>query len=279
MVFSGSSILHIHKGEADLSRRAVIYELSGLSFREFLQLEAGVEIPPVSLQELLESHRDIAFEIVSKVKPLAYFSDYLNYGHYPYYKENPGTYHQKLLSTINLILEVDLPQIRKVNLNYLPKLKKLLWFIAHSVPYQPNISKLASMIEVSRDTVSLYLEYLQDAKLLKLLHPANSGYASLSKPAKVYLDHPNLIYAIASQAPSTGSVRECFFLNQVGMMHSICASKQVDFLVDEEYHFEVGGKNKKDTQLQGLNKGFIAMDDIEIGEGNCIPLWLFGCLY
>ncbi len=279
VVFTGSSVLHIQRGNADLSRRAVVYKMEGLSFREFLNIEAGTTFDKISLDELLNNHLSICKEIISKVKPLAYFDNYLKHGYYPFYLESTTTYHRKLLNTINLTLEVDLPYLRHVEVKYIHKLKKLLYMLSQSVPFQPNVSKLATDIETSRNTVMLYLNYLEESKLLNLLRSKASSDALLAKPEKVYLHHPNLLHAISSTALNKGSERETFFYNQVNNAYNVEYSQQGDFLVEGKYVFEVGGKTKNKKQIKEVKNSYIAADMLELGFENKIPLWLFGFLY
>ncbi len=279
VVFTGSSLLHILNGKADLSRRAVVYTMNGLSFREFLNIQTKQELPVFTLQDILQNHQEISREITRKVLPLAHFSDYLKYGYYPYYLESTQSYSQKLMNTITLMLEIDLPYLRNVEVRYIHKLKKLLSLVANALPYQPNVSKLAGDLEVSRNTIMLYLTYLEEAKLFNLLQSKASSEANLAKPEKVYLHHPNLMYAISRSAPEIGTMRESFFYNQVGNVHKITASKIADFLVEEEYIFEVGGKSKSRKQLKQQTDAYVAADNIEFGNEKQIPLWLFGFLY
>lgn len=279
VIFTGSSMLHINSGNADLSRRAVVYNLNGLSFREFLQIETGEVFRPLTLEEIISNHGEIAQEIVKKIRPLAYFDNYLEYGYYPFYLESKTSYHQKLMSTINLMLEVDLPYMRHVEVKYIHKLKKLLHLIAHAVPFQPNVTKIAGDIEVSRNTVMLYLNYLEDSKIINLLHSKSSSDAYLAKPEKVFLHHPNIVYAINRAGIELGSIRESFFYNQVNNVYKVQSSPVSDFLVEDRYTFEVGGKNKTKKQIKEVENSFIAADNLEYGNTNVIPLWMFGFLY
>lgn len=279
VIFTGSSALHLYRGSADLSRRAVLYNMNGFSFREYLNVITKKDFRVYSLDEILSNHENICKEIISKVKPFEYFDDYLKYGYYPFFMESTITYNKKLLNTINLILEIDLPHIKNVDVKYIHKLKKLLYIVATSVPYQPNISKLSSEIEVARNTIMLYLNYLEDSKILSLLHTHSEGDSYLSKPEKVYLHHPNLMYAINGNNINLGTVRETFFLNQLKNIYPVSFSKSGDFIIDNKNIFEVGGKNKNFKQLKDVPNSFVAADMIELGFGNKIPLWLFGFLY
>lgn len=279
VIFTGSSVLHIYSGNADLSRRAVLYTLNGLSFREFLNIESEHSFPILKLEDILENHASICKEICEKVKPFAYFKDYLEYGYYPFYLESKSTYHRKLMNTINIMLEADLPYLRHVEVKYIHKIKKLLYLLSQSVPFQPNVSKLAGMMEVSRNTIMLYLNYLEECKLVNLLHSDASGDAILAKPEKVYLHHPNLLYTLSPGNTNAGTLRESFFYNQVNNTEKVKFAKKGDFTVNNRLVFEVGGKDKNFDQIKEIPNSYIAADDIEYGFGHKIPLWLFGFLY
>lgn len=279
VMFTGSSLLHINSGQADLSRRAVVYHMNGLSLREFIATQTGIEFPKVSLRELLQNHQAIARKVNAKIRPLEHYDNYIKFGYYPYFLESTQSYHQKLRSTINLMLEVDLPYLRHVEIKYIHKLKKLLFLVANALPYQPNVSKLSGDLEVARNTIMLYLNYLQDAKLFNLLNAKSNSESNLAKPEKVYLHHPNLMYAIGSSVVQSGTVRESFFFNQVGNVYEVSASPQSDFLVENEFTFEIGGLNKGRKQLKGLSEAYVAADNLEIGSEKTIPLWMFGFLY
>jgi hypothetical protein len=279
VIFTGSSLLHIQSGKADLSRRAVVYTMNGLSLREFIQIQTGLEFPKIQLEDLLKNHTKIAREIAAKILPIAHYQEYLRYGYYPFYLESTNSYAQKLLNTITLMLETDLPYLRHVDVKYIHKLKKLVYLVSHALPYQPNVSKLSGDLEVARNTIMLYLNYLEEAKLFNLLQSKSSSEANLGKPEKVYLHHPNLMYAITKNTVQDGTVRESFFFNQVANVHKVTASQHADFLVNEKYTFEIGGKNKTRKQLKAVFDGYIAADNLEVGSGKTIPLWLFGFLY
>jgi predicted AAA+ superfamily ATPase len=279
VVFTGSSLLHIYKGKADLSRRAVLYTMNGLSFREYLQIETKQALDKYSLEEIITNHESLSKELVKKVKPFVHFEAYLKNGYYPFYLESTNSYHRKLMNTITLMLEVDLPYLRHVDVQYIHKLKKLLYLVATAVPFQPNVSKLAADIGVSRNTVMLYLTYLEESRILNLLRSNASSDAVLAKPEKVFLHHPNTIYALTRTNFQEGTLRECFFYNQVANVHDVTSSVASDFLVDNKYTFEIGGKSKTRKQLKNVKESYIAADNIEYGDGKTIPLWLFGFLY
>jgi len=279
LVITGSSILDILKGKGDLSRRVMIYDLQGLSFREYLSFETGIPFEAFSLDEILKNHRNISREIVGQIKPFEHFSNYLQHGYYPFYKEGINAYPSRLMNVINLTLESDLPLLRNVDQKYIPRLKKLLYMIAVSAPVQPNISKISQLIETSRNTVQLYLEHLCDARLINLSRSAKSGYALLSKPEKIYLHNTNLSYILANDKPNTGNLRETFFYNQAGVNHEIHSPSAGDFIVNGQFTFEIGGKSKKEEQIKKVKDAYIIADDIEFGYEHKIPLWLMGFLY
>ncbi len=279
VVFTGSSILEIKKGEADLSRRVVSYLLPGLSFREFLEMDQALKFDSVGWDELLRYSVEIAHNITSKIKPLAYFGDYLKYGYYPFFVEGKREYPEKLMNTIELILEVDLPAVESIDFAQIQKLKKLLAIISESSPFKPNTQKLSEMVGVSRVTLIKFFSMLNHAQLLLLLQSATKGIRKLGKPEKIYLNNTNLMYALAPQTVNSGNLRETFFLNQVRYGHSVMLPKAGDFLVENKFLFEVGGKNKTRKQIAGLPNAFVVKDDIETGAPGVLPLWLFGFLY
>jgi predicted AAA+ superfamily ATPase len=279
IVFTGSSMLEIHKGDADLSRRAVVYELLGLSFREYLELEHGIVLSSFTLSDILKNHVAISSDIAKELKPIAAFRNYLKYGYYPYFKENKNTYHQRLASTINLVIEADLPAVERVDYSTVQKLKKLLYIIATSVPFKPNVQKLSEQIHSTRGTTLQYLDYLKNAQLLNLVRSQTQGTSLLNKPDKIYLHNPNLMFALTPEHANIGTQRETFFYNQVKQAAEITTSGTGDFLVNKKMIFEIGGKNKTHDQIKNQHHSYLAVDDIVTGTGNKIPLWLFGFLY
>lgn len=277
VIFTGSSLLEILNSKADLSRRALVYQLSGLSFREFLKLETGKELSSLTLEAILENHIPEALTILSHIKPLEYFSTYLRSGYYPFYRQFGEMYDHQLRSIVNLILEIELPQLRKFDIAYVSKMKQLLGIIADSVPFVPNVSKLSDKIGINRTTLLTYFHYLAECKVTANLYSDSQGISLLQKPEKLYLENTNLAFALGRNV-NEGNLRETFFLNQLSQVHQITLPKIGDFLVDQRWLFEVGGKNKS---LSGPIKSgyFVASDGIEVGNQNKIPLWLFGFLY
>lgn len=279
IIFTSSSILEIYKGESDLSRRAVSYNLKELSFREFILLDASIEFPVYSFEEILENHNQIATEIVQKIKPIAHFGKYLKIGAYPYFVESEENYNQKLLNTINLIIEIDINAVEDLNYETLVKLKKLLVSIASSAPFTPNVTKLSEKIGVSRNTLIQAIKILSRAGLVNELYKDASGIGVLTKPEKLFLNNTNLMYVLAKDNINIGNVRETFFLNQFKDLHEINLSEKTDFIINNKYSFEIGGKGKTKKQIATLENAFVAKDNIEIGFGNSIPVWLFGFMY
>ncbi len=287
VVFSGSSILQINKQKGDLSRRSLIYTLENLSFREYLSLSGTMQFKPISLEDLLENHGAIATNISEQIKPLKYFKEYLEYGAYPFVLEDKEGFHQRLVQVINLILETDLPYINRIEMAQIGKIKKLLYLLAINVPFIPNITDLSSATQISRPKVYEYLNHLEQAKIINTLRSKEKGYNVLSKPEKLLMQNTNLSFALSSSV-DIGSMREAFFVNQIKnalaaknrfIDESIYTSKKGDFLVDDKYTFEIGGKNKGFEQIKDIPNSYVASDDIEIGYKNKIPLWLFGFLY
>ncbi len=278
VIFSGSSAIELEHSKADLSRRAVIYRINGLSFREFLEFKKDIDLRSFSLKEILKNHSDIAYEILEKVKVFEYWREYLEFGYYPFYFENPKSYKIKLNETVNTAIEIDIPSIFKIRYEYIVNLKKLISYICESEPFKINIKELSSKIGIDRDTLYLYLDYLNKGRILNVIRSKSKGDNIFLKPDKVYLDNPNLYYSYCSNA-SIGTIRESFFANMFRLISKISVASKGDFLIDEKYIFEIGGKNKKFSQIKDLPNSYIAADDIEIGFGNKIPLWLFGFLY
>jgi predicted AAA+ superfamily ATPase len=278
IIFTGSSIIHLERAKGDLSRRAVLYELPGLSFREFLHVTTTHDFDKITLEELLKNHVELAREVVAKLHPLEYFKKYLRYGYYPYFLENERSYPQKLDETISLALTSDLPAIHTISYASIEKIRLLLHIIAESVPFKPNISKLSEHIGVTRNSVSDFLRYLEDLRIIRGLYATGQGMPRLQKPEKIYLHHPNLIYSLSSEKAETGNLRESFFINQAGATLPVAYSPDSDFSIGK-YTFEVGGKNKTSQQIKHIENAFVAADDIEIGHQQKIPLWLFGFFY
>jgi len=272
VVFTGSSILDIYRGSDDLSRRALTYKLEGMSFREYLNMSQGLQLPVYSLEDIL-SNKIVLKEIEH---PIPLFKQYLEAGYYPFFKEE--AYSERLRNVINITLEVDIPVYAKINIATSKKIKQLLYVISQSVPFKPNFSKIAEIVGVHRNQVVDFLFYLEKAGIVTQLRTETKGIRMLGKVEKVYLNNPNLIYAIAEGSPEIGNMRETFFLNQLLVKNKVITSGFADFKIGE-YTFEVGGRNKKQKQIEGIDNAFIVKDDIEYGYLNTIPLWAFGFNY
>lgn len=272
IVFTGSSILDIMKGYADLSRRAIHYTLQGLSFREYLLFETKVDFPTFTLDEII--HQKVTINLD---KPLFHFNNYLKKGFYPFYKEED--FELKLMSVINTVLEVDLVQYLDLKPSTIAKLKKLLQIISESVPFKPNISKIADLTSISRSLLPEYFNYLERAGLITMLPSHTKGIQALGKPEKMYLSNTNLCHIlVGNDNANIGNVRETFFASQLTSLHTLSIPKKGDFLVNE-LTFEIGGKNKTKSQIVDITNSYLVKDDIEVGYQNTIPLWHFGFVY
>ena len=279
VIFTSSSMLEIYKSESDLSRRAVSYDLKEMSFREFIIFETGLDLKSYSLENILENHTEITNAILQQIKPIPLFLKYLEFGAYPYYKENIKLYHQKLLNSINLIIEIDINAVDNISYDLIVKLKKLLFAIATSAPFTPNITKLSERIGTSRALLIQAIKQLERAGLVNELYRPTKGIGVLTKPEKLFLNNTNLMYALAKDNTNIGNLRETFFVNQFKNLAVIHLADQGDFLINEKYTFEIGGKNKTQTQIHNVKNSYLAKDNIEVGIRNIIPVWLFGFLY
>ncbi|MDP3930584.1 MAG: AAA family ATPase [Bacteroidota bacterium] len=278
VVVSGSSILDIYKGNADLSRRSVVYNLHGLSFREYLNIELKLNLPKFSLEEILKEHENLTPQLLEQFKPLQHFPTYLKYGYFPFYLEGIKNYHHKLGNVLNVVLEQDMALLESVDLVKIPKIRKLIYLLSTQVPYQPNITKLAETLEIDRITLLHYLNSLQKASVLNLVRLNGKLYTQLTKPDKIYLQNTNLLY-LSQSAVNIGTLRETFFANQVGINHQLTLAQQGDFIIDNTYTIEVGGAHKNFNQIANIQNSYLAIDDLPQGVKNKIPLWLFGFMY
>lgn len=278
IVYTGSSMLEIDQQQGDLSRRQIVYELTGLSFREFLEFECGLKIPTYTLEDLLQQHTAIAGQITGQVKVLPLFERYLRTGYYPFYKQTFEGYDFRLQEVIRQVIESDLPAVEDVQYVTIQKVKKLLMILAERVPHTPNMSELYKELDTNREQGIKMLYALERGGLLGLLSTQIKNYKSLSRPNKIYLENPNLMYALSSHA-DVGTVRETFFFNQLKVGHEVLMPPCGDFMVDRKYLFEVGGRTKTFQQIKDIPDSFLAIDNVETGHHNRIPLWQFGLLY
>ncbi len=274
IIFSASPVLRVLDENNELKDIAKIYHLEGLSFREYLNYQSGLNFRRYTIHEILTSHIEIAHEIIQEVKPLAFFNDYLKDGYYPYFLDNKSFYSEVLLKHINLALEIDVTYLNQIDLQYLPKLRKLLQIIASQAPFSPNVSKISADVQTSRATIMNYLRYMKNARIINLLF-SNGNEDEIKKPDLVYLHNTNLMYAIDEGNITNKLLRQTFFYNQVGYQHQIKTSGKADFKVNDQFHFSVGGKYTVPVE----DGYFAAADMIEVGISNIIPLWLFGFLY
>lgn len=286
---SGSSALEITKGSHDLSRRALVYRMHGMSFREYIGMNCGLYFDHLSLDAIINGHQQAAGSIVAELekkglKVLALFKEYLACGYYPYYNEygDKTQFYMTLEQNVHTTLEGDLLAIHQsLNGSSIKKIERLLAIIASLVPFTPDMKQLKNLLGIGDErTLKTYLKYLEDAGVILTASRSGKGLREMEKPEKVYLNNPNLHYALAGgKAPGSGAVRETFFLNMLRVGHSVSIPAKGDFLVDGNITFEVGGKNKDNSQLKNVENAWLALDNIEIGQGGRIPLWLFGYLY
>lgn len=278
VAYTGSSMLQMESSEGDLSRRLTMYEMRGLSFREFLEYEGGLQLPVITLETLLTDHVSIAMDVCSKTKILEQFKKYLEVGYYPFYKAVHHGYYQRLQNVANQVIEVDYPNIDDITISTIRKTKKLLMLLAERVPQLPKMNELYKELETDRNQGLKMLYALQRGGLLLLLSDHTKSLDNLSRPDKIYINNPTMMYALSPQI-DTGTLRETFFMNQLSQGHEVRYPKAGDFLVDRKYLFEVGGKGKTFDQIKDIPDSYLAVDNLEIGYKNRIPLWMFGLLY
>ncbi len=278
VVFTGSSVLKIDQSQADLSRRCLFFTMQGLSFREYLEFNGIASFEPVGLDEILKNHISLSMNITSKLRVLQYFNEYLRHGYYPFYHELGDGYGMALRQMVVNVIEQDIPQAESVEMNTINRMKRLIALIARVSPFTVNVSRLANTLECDRQTVYKLLRTMHRASLINMLYKGKNNMQQLVKPEKVFLENTNLMFALASEI-NTGNIRETFFVNQLFNAHELTFSGSGDFLVDNTHTIEVGGHRKSFEQIKDMSDSYLAVDDIEIGNGNRIPLWLFGFLY
>ncbi len=274
IVFSGSSVMRLIQDNHDIQDIVVSYNLRGFSFREFINLESGLNLKSYSLSDIIQNHVQISHEICNKVKPLEYFQPYLKHGYYPFFLEERN-FSENLLKTMNMMLEVDILLIKQIELKYLSKIRKLLYLLMCSCPGPLNVSQLSKEVETSRATIMNYIKYLKDARLINTLYAEGDDYPK--KPNQLYIHNTNLMYVLNSDVIDIDSVRKTFFYNALHARHKVNNCKyNMDFCIDHIYHFRCEN-NLEHTKQHG--KSILAVDEIEVGSKNVIPLWLFGFLY
>ena len=274
LVYSGSSVLDLKKGaKADLSRRTIEYFMPILSFREYLNISKAWNLKTASLDEILSGHIDFPY---GEHRPIKYYKEYLQRGCYPYFSEEDFII--KLKQAVIATVEDDIPKYAEMTVAASVKLKKLMYMLAQSVPYKPNYTTLARDLDLSRNTLPDYIDYLEKSGLFNALREKSTGDGLLQKPEKLYLDNSNIIYALGLDKSDDGTIRETMFLSWTRQMYAVYSSKISDFEIDG-ITFEVGGRNKTGRQIKSAERGFVVKDDIEYAVGNTIPIWMFGFLY
>lgn len=280
VVISGSSMLNIINADADLSRRCLPYKLPGLSFREFLLFYKSIELPSFTLDEILHSPGTVCALVNEKCRPIMMFEEYLRFGYYPFYDGNMEDYYMRIENVINFIIEQEMPALCNIDSSYSRKLKALLLVLAGSVPYEVDIAKLATSLQLARNTVVGYLQSLDKAELIKMIYADNISVKKMQKPDKIYIHNPNMLYAIERERVKTGTVREIFAVNQLSVNNTVEYGKDKgDFKVNGKIIFEVGGADKTFAQIADEPDSYILADNIEFSSGNKLPLWIVGMTY
>ena len=279
VVFTGSSLLNILNAEADLSRRCISYDMQGLSFREYLLFKENISLPVLTLEDVLTNSLEASQNVIKACKPLKHFSHYLREGYYPFFVEQHMDYLTQVQKVVGMILEIELPQLGNIDIANVRKLRSLLAVVSSGVPFAVDISKMAQMSELTRNTIISYLVHLNRARLVNLLYSDSQNLKRMQKPDKIFMENSNLLHALSLTGVETGTERETFFVNQLAYQHLVEYSKRGDFLIDRKYTIEAGGKSKDGKQIAGVPNAFIAADNIEYALGNKIPLWLFGFMY
>ena len=278
VVFTGSSMLQIDEGNVDLSRRTSVNVIHGMSFREYLAFEGTLSWDKISLDDILTRHVEIATAITNKIHVLDYFDDYLKHGYYPFYKEDPEGFNDRLAEVCKQVIEQDIPAVTEVAYGTVQKLKKLLYIIAAQVPFIPKMEDIYTQLEVNREQGLKLMDLLERAAMIGQLKTRVKAVKKMSSPDKLFLDNPNLMFGL-SGSPGIGTIRETFFYNQLSRVCDVNYPGKGDFLINDRYLFEVGGSRKTFDQIKDVENSFLAVDGIEFGRGNRIPLWLFGFLY
>lgn len=279
ITFTGSSLLQILNADADLSRRVLGYDMAGLSFREYLKFYKGIELPSYSLDTILSDADNICQRVCEVCRPQALFEEYLRVGYYPFYDGDEQEYYSRIENVVSFIIDQEMTQFCGVEPAYTRKLKAMLLFLANNVPYDVNIAKLSSYLEINKNTVLSYLASMEKAELLKLLYTDNKSVTKMQKPDKVYLHNPNMLYALSTEE-KIGTIRECFVVNQLSTSHTVEYGKaQGDFKIDGKITVEVGGKDKSFDQIADIPDSYILADSMEFPIGKKLPLWLVGFLY
>ena len=279
ITFTGSSLLQILNADADLSRRVLSYDMTGLSFREYLQFYKGIELPSYPLDKLLSDADEICKQVCEACHPQPLFEEYLRVGYYPFYDGNEQEYYSRIENVVSFIIDQEMTQFCGVEPAYTRKLKAMLLFLANNVPYDVSIAKLSSYLEINKTTVLSYLSSMQRAELLNLLYADNLSVTKMQKPDKVYIHNPNMLYTLSTEE-KIGTIRECFVVNQLSAKHTVEYGKtQGDFKIDGKITFEVGGKDKSFEQIADIPDSYVLADSMMFPIGKKLPLWIVGFLY
>lgn len=279
VVFTGSAMLEIQKANADLSRRAIIFDMQGLSFRQFAELKHNITLPCITLRDILFKGNEVIASISQEISPYPLFREYLRSGYYPFFTEGDKWFYDRLMAIVRVVVEIDLLFVQNIDIQNIRKIYKLLLLLSTSPPFTPNIQRLSERTGISRNSLVQYLYYLEEADILSLLQTSSKGMRRLQKPDKVYLENPNLLYAFGGENIQLGSLRETFVLNQLKVKHQVNFPDKGDFFVDDTYTLEVGGPSKGTSQISGVENAYIIADNWDFVVGNKIPIWLFGLLY
>jgi predicted AAA+ superfamily ATPase len=278
VIFSGSSALQLDYAQGDLSRRVMLYSMKGLSFREFIEIKEGLRLPHYSIEDIVTNHTEIARDLLKRIRPYAFWKEYMAFGYYPFYFEDTKGYPLRLKRTINTVIEVDIPSIFPIEYEKILSLKKLVRLVCESPPFKINIKSLATKMGIGDyQTLYRYMEYLHRGRILSLIRAKSRGDSIFVKPQKLYLANTNLHHAYCDSV-ETGTLREVFFMSMIGE-ETIEVANKGDFVVAGKYIMEIGGKKKHYRQIKDMEHSYVVADDIEVGFGNKIPLWLFGFLY
>lgn len=279
ITFTGSSLLQILNADADLSRRVLNYNMAGLSFREYLRFYKGIELPVHSLQEILENADEVCDEVCKVCHPQAQFEEYLRVGYYPFYVGDEQEYYSRIENVVSFIIDQEMTKFCGVDPAYTRKLKAMMLFLANNMPYDVNIAKLSSYLELNKTTVLSYLSSMKRAELLHLLYADNKSVTKMQKPDKIYVHNPNILCALGTNL-NIGTLRECFVVNQLSVGHSVEYGKtQGDFLIDGKITIEIGGQDKSFDQIADIPNSYILADSMEFPVGKKLPLWIVGLLY
>jgi len=279
IIFTGSSIIDIAREEGDLSRRALLYDLPGLSFREYLSMKGIIQLTEIKLESLLNDSFSYTDCLKEGFRPLEFFGEYLKHGYYPFGVADSVSNYQRLNQVIRTIVEMDMASLATFDIRNARKIFQLIEVVASQVPFKPNIKELAEKTQIHRNSINAYLHYLEKAKIISLLYPVGNSMAVLQKPEKIFLQNTSLMYALSGGNVELGAVRETFFHSMLSVDHKLNSPQYGDFVVDDKFTFEVGGKTKKKRQVGNIQDAWVVKDDIEIGSSGVVPLWVMGMLY